>query len=54
MERLHRPVFHGGDAQRPELAVLFGNVDTAKRQSTVVSAFQQRQGVPLLLRDRPD
>ena len=54
MESLHRPVFHRGDAQRPELAVLFGNEHTAERQSTVVPAFQQRQGVPLLLRRLPD
>ena len=47
MDGLYRPVFHGGDAQRPEIAVLLGNVNPAKRQSTVIPALQQRHGGPL-------
>ena len=40
IKRLHRPVEHGRNRQRPKLAVFLGNVDAAKQQGSVSPAFQ--------------
>src|SRR5437899_9612119 len=40
VERLHGPVVHGGNAQRTEFAVAFGNVVPAQRPGSVSVTFE--------------
>ena len=54
VQRLHRPVVHGGDRQRSKLAVFLRNVDSPKGEGSVSSPFQHFDGSDLLLRGLPD
>ena len=54
MERLHRPIEHGGNRQRPTFAVLLRDINPSKRLGPVAPPFQHGNGFCFLLRGLPD